>query len=31
MGGACQRLWDHTVPKQAVAGPRISLTFRHAY
>jgi alkylated DNA repair dioxygenase AlkB len=31
MGGACQRLWDHTVPKQAMADPRISLTFRHAY
>jgi alkylated DNA repair dioxygenase AlkB len=31
MGGTCQRTWRHAVPKVAVAGPRISLTFRHAY
>jgi alkylated DNA repair dioxygenase AlkB len=31
MGGACQRTWQHTVPKVAHAEPRISLTFRHAY
>jgi alkylated DNA repair dioxygenase AlkB len=31
MGGSCQRTWKHTVPKVAVAGPRISLTYRHAY
>jgi alkylated DNA repair dioxygenase AlkB len=32
MGGSCQRTWQHTVPKVAVAeGPRISVTFRHAY
>lgn len=32
MGGTCQRTWDHTVPKVArVDGPRISITFRHAY
>lgn len=32
MGGTCQRTWDHTVPKVAgVTGPRISVTFRHAY
>lgn len=31
MGGACQRTWRHAVPKVASAGPRISLTFRHAY
>jgi alkylated DNA repair dioxygenase AlkB len=32
MGGACQRLWDHSVPKvRAGAEPRISVTFRHAY
>jgi alkylated DNA repair dioxygenase AlkB len=31
MGGACQRRWDHCVPKVAVAAPRISVTFRHAY
>ena len=28
-GGACQRRWQHTVPKVAEAGPRISITFRH--
>jgi alkylated DNA repair dioxygenase AlkB len=28
-GGACQRTWQHTVPKVAKAGPRISITFRH--
>lgn len=31
MGGSCQRTWQHTVPKVASAGPRISLTYRHAY
>lgn len=32
MGGTCQRTWDHAVPKVArVTGPRISVTFRHAY
>lgn len=31
MGGSCQRTWDHAVPKVASAGPRISVTFRHAY
>jgi alkylated DNA repair dioxygenase AlkB len=31
MGGTCQRTWRHAVPKVAQAGPRISLTFRHAY
>lgn len=30
MGGACQREWQHTVPKVAAAGPRISITFRHS-
>jgi alkylated DNA repair dioxygenase AlkB len=29
MGGTCQRTWEHTVPKVARAGPRISLAFRH--
>ena len=29
MGGTSQRTWQHTVPKCASAGPRISLTFRH--
>ncbi len=28
-GGACQRRWEHSVPKVATAGPRISITFRH--
>jgi alkylated DNA repair dioxygenase AlkB len=28
-GGACQRRWQHSVPKVAAAGPRISLAFRH--
>ena len=31
MGGTCQRTWQHTVPKVASAGPRISVTFRHEY
>jgi alkylated DNA repair dioxygenase AlkB len=31
MGGACQRLWEHTIPKAASAPPRIALMFRHAY
>jgi hypothetical protein len=29
MGGTAQRTWQHTVPKVAGAGPRISVTFRH--
>ena len=31
MGGTCQRTWEHTVPKCAVAGPRISIMWREAY
>lgn len=31
MGGSCQRTWQHAVPKCAVAGPRISIQFRHAH
>jgi alkylated DNA repair dioxygenase AlkB len=31
MGGSCQRTWDHSVPKVALAEPRLSITFRHAY
>lgn len=31
MGGTCQRTWEHTVPKCASAGPRISVMFREAY
>jgi alkylated DNA repair dioxygenase AlkB len=29
MGGRCQHEWQHTVPKDPGAGPRISVTFRH--
>jgi alkylated DNA repair dioxygenase AlkB len=28
-GGQTQRTWDHSVPKVAKAGPRISLAYRH--
>ena len=28
MGGTCQRTWEHTVPKVAASGPRISVTLR---
>jgi alkylated DNA repair dioxygenase AlkB len=28
-GGRTQRAWEHSVPKVAQAGPRISLAFRH--
>jgi alkylated DNA repair dioxygenase AlkB len=28
-GGRTQREWEHTIPKVAKAGPRISLAFRH--
>ncbi len=28
-GGKTQRTWDHSVPKVASAGPRISLAYRH--
>lgn len=28
-GGTTQRAWEHSVPKVASAGPRMSLTFRH--
>jgi alkylated DNA repair dioxygenase AlkB len=31
MGGACQRLWEHTIPKTAAAQPRIALMFRHSH
>jgi alkylated DNA repair dioxygenase AlkB len=30
MGGACQRAWEHGVPKVAAAGPRVSATWRAA-
>jgi alkylated DNA repair dioxygenase AlkB len=29
-GGQTQRTWEHSVPKVTVAGPRISLAYRHA-
>jgi alkylated DNA repair dioxygenase AlkB len=29
MGGGAQLAWQHAVPKVAVAGPRISLVYRH--
>jgi alkylated DNA repair dioxygenase AlkB len=31
MGGACQRTWEHSVPKTRGVGARISVQFRHAY
>jgi alkylated DNA repair dioxygenase AlkB len=31
MGGSCQRTWDHAVPKVRLAGPRMSVQFRHVY
>jgi alkylated DNA repair dioxygenase AlkB len=31
MGGWCQRDWEHCVPKQAHAAPRMSCVFRHPY
>jgi alkylated DNA repair dioxygenase AlkB len=30
MGGACQHDWEHTVPKEARAGARMSITMRHS-
>jgi alkylated DNA repair dioxygenase AlkB len=30
MGGASQRTWEHSIPKVARAGPRLSLQFRHS-
>jgi alkylated DNA repair dioxygenase AlkB len=30
MGGTSQRRWQHSIPKVAVAGPRISVTLRHS-
>ena len=30
MGGACQHLWEHAVPKvRRPVGPRLSITYRH--
>jgi alkylated DNA repair dioxygenase AlkB len=31
MGGWCQLRWEHCVPKQRFAAPRMSCMFRHAY
>lgn len=28
MGGSCQRTWEHSVPKTAHSGPRVSVQFR---
>jgi alkylated DNA repair dioxygenase AlkB len=28
MGGSCQRTWQHAVPKQRQAAPRIAVMFR---
>jgi alkylated DNA repair dioxygenase AlkB len=28
MGGACQRSWEHAVPKVRAAGPRVSVSWR---
>jgi len=30
MGGTAQRSWEHSIPKVARAGPRLSLQFRHS-
>jgi alkylated DNA repair dioxygenase AlkB len=30
MGGTCQSTWEHAVPKQRSAGPRMSIQFRRA-
>jgi alkylated DNA repair dioxygenase AlkB len=30
MGGSSQRTWQHSIPKVANAGPRISVTLRHS-
>lgn len=31
MGGSCQRTWEHSVPKVAHSGPRLSVQFRPAH
>jgi alkylated DNA repair dioxygenase AlkB len=31
MGGLCQSHWEHCVPKQKWAAPRMSCVFRHVY
>ncbi|HEY6881709.1 MAG TPA: alpha-ketoglutarate-dependent dioxygenase AlkB [Polyangiales bacterium] len=31
LGGWCQLRWEHCVPKQKYAAPRMSCMFRHAY
>jgi alkylated DNA repair dioxygenase AlkB len=31
LGGTCQRTWEHSVPKCASAGPRVSVMFREDY
>ena len=31
MGGTSQRDWQHSIPKVAAAGPRVSITLRHSH
>jgi len=31
MGGNCQETWEHGIPKEAQAGPRIAVMFREAW
>jgi alkylated DNA repair dioxygenase AlkB len=31
LGGTCQRTWQHSVPRCAAAGPRVSVMFRESY
>lgn len=31
MGGACQRTWEHAIPKVAHAGPRLAIMFRPSW
>ena len=31
MGGLCQTHWEHCIPKQKQAAPRMSCVFRHVY
>lgn len=31
LGGTCQRTWQHSIPKCASAGPRVSVMFREEY
>lgn len=31
MGGACQRTWEHAIPKVKAAGPRVAIMFRPSW